>query len=371
MELLYTENIRSDIQIEAEYYHFILNYIIGQKVNIQSNIGFYFHVVKNINKFRDYEYLEYFEDFLLQHTLNMCPELLDILKSKDEFIKSYKNVKKLRSKRNITKIERELLISADAYVNHYKTILFDKCKKNLIELNLIEYLDLIDNDNIKINYTKHNRDLSLKDNEIGEIIFNNIKNKEKLIVHGTIINENNGLTQPNVKNDEQEQKEVVFSMRVLPILLIPCSKELTKESLIILRNQFQTKFDLLLTKLQEFRLKIANNENIEEHQEYLDDFKDFVGVEQEILQSEIDNHIYFKKIKNSDTECLNIYMCIGIVPIKFILTIYESCNTISFKKRLELENRVDNEIGDNVKEVFIFYEKEPEINKEEKINENS
>jgi len=369
MELLYTENIHSEIQINAEYYYFIINYIIGQKVNIHSNIGFYFHVVKNINKFREYEYLECFENFILQHSTKMSSEVLEILKSKDEFVQGYRSVKKLRSKRNISKIEKDLLITADAYINYYKTTVFDTSKKNLTELNLIEYLDLIDNDNIKINYTKHNRDLSLKDKEIGEIIFNNIKNKEKLIVHGTIINERNRLTQPTIKNDDQDKKGVIFTMTVLPILSIPCSKELTKESLIILRNQFQTKFDLLLSKIQEFRLKITNNENIEEHKEYLDDFKDFVGVEQESLQLEIDNHIYFKKIKNSDTDCLNINMCIGIAPIKFILTIYESCNTISFEKRMELENRVDNEIGENMKEVFIFYEIESEINKEENADE--
>ena len=126
MELLYVDTIRSDIQIDSEYYHFIINYIVGQKVNIHSNVGFYFHVVKNINKLKEYEYLECFENLLLQQSSSLSPELLGMLSDKDDFIQKSRNIKKLRSKRILSKIERELIILTDEYLNQYKIMLLKK-----------------------------------------------------------------------------------------------------------------------------------------------------------------------------------------------------------------------------------------------------
>ncbi|MEI6820301.1 MAG: hypothetical protein WCL51_00075 [Bacteroidota bacterium] len=361
--------MKTQNQFDSEYYYFIINYLIGEKIQMHSNFGFYMHVVKNINKLSKYELVDYLENYMIQSTLHTPCDLKDFFATKDMYSRTNKLVTKILKHGKMPKIDFEIVKSFNDLIATNKSELLRICNELLEKQHLLPYVDLLDNDILKTSFSLYNRDVTIKEKEIGEIIYNNFKRKDRLLVLGSMIGMQMDLflVEDGIGTSKNEEDLVTVGSSCL--LTIPCSKKLTKDNLIFIRKQFHAKFDSLFAKIYDFRSKFLKKELDDDLMIEFNNFTSEIENELEILQLEIDNHIYFQKIKNSDPDYVNISINLGVLPIDLIFMVYVTSNVISFDKYLELSIREYNEIGKGMGDIYLYYEIEPKINEEENTEE--
>ena len=93
MELFYIDNIVNNDQFDAEYYYFIINYLIGEKIHIHSNFGMYIYGTINANQLTQIELIDYHESYWIHQKKLPKEELQGIFVIKDYYIEHHKYIK--------------------------------------------------------------------------------------------------------------------------------------------------------------------------------------------------------------------------------------------------------------------------------------
>jgi len=362
MELLYINFIFKDYQNYREYYYFSLNYIIGEKINYHSNIGYYIYGLKNIDKLTNEEILNFYELYSIHATRVTDFNLKDVFGSIDYMKKAFKSLNLLKTKNRISNNNLGIVRAHQTLAKSIRQEVKDLFTYHLKTLDIYPLLELYDENILQIKYSQINRKSEVKDAELIDIIYENIISKEKLLVVEDIYH-----NEPN-----KERLDELFELQIndiikkfsisSPIFTFPCSRKTTINEINILRSQFQNKFNKLLDKIQIFRKEVCNYKLDITINEKLNKFLDTIEPEVDLLQTEIDENIYFQKIKNSDVEFIEVKLSIAIFPMEIIITFFAYNYVLSVNKTIELRNRLINEIGANMCEVCLYYEILPEIN---------
>ena len=356
MELLYADFIYEDIQYQNEFCYFVFNYLIGEKVQIHSNVGFFMYVLKNINNLNDDEVINYFEDYLKQSDIEGDEELTQIYLDVDNIKKKCKIYKSLKNAKRLSKEGLAFVQTHKNVINSSREGLYQACVEILNLCNMKTFIELLDQEKIVVSYSSFNRDRVLNDKEVCEQIFNVLLNKDKMLVIGSLLSEYTSLKLPDniyeLPSDDIDEIEIL----IIDLITMPCSIDLSNDNLIVLRKQFQLKFNFLFDKVQEFR-KIISKFNFDiDIKEKTIAFRDSIKYDLQSLQNDIDKHIYFQKIINTDTEYINITLKLGIVSNETIGLVYTSTNVISIETVIDLKEKIDRELGEEMCEVIIYYE---------------
>lgn len=362
MELLYVDNIIIERQYYDEFYYFILNYIIGEKVDIHSNIGFYIYCMKNIDKVNAEELTKYAESNFIFESKVYETDISDFLESVDLVRNNTKKINNFKRFKMLPKGEFGFVAAHNKLLRTIKEVLYDSSKISLINLNIFQYLDLCNDGIIKLNYSIYDRLIEINDYEIGEKIYNLLKTRESLLVINDISKVLKEFDRFAKYEKKHEKKKSIYNHLIVPLLTIPCSRNLTLNDLIILRKAFQLKFASLISKIQIFRIEVNQLKLNKEIKIKIKEFNKRIKTELKSLQADIDNNIYIMKIKNSDAEYINVKVNLGLTTNEFILHLYSFKYVLTSNKTRELKNRLDEYIGDDLTEVYLSYEIEPKIN---------
>ena len=369
MELLYVDNMLVEKQYENEYFYFIINYLIGEKIYIHSNFGFYLYVIKNANKLTKKEIVEYFENYCIQTKGNNNKDLDLIIQLIDRYQRSLKEMHSLKKKKRLEKYEIDILRLHNEIFEKFRSDLLRCCNEIIVSQNLFQYIDLITEEKIEIKFSLTNRENIINDEEVGEKIYNNLGSKDKLFILGNLVGEMvEKFCKAENDDDEDESEDDGIDLESIVLFTIPCSPLLNKENLIILRKQFQSKIDSLLQKVQELRLKIKDINLNDELMNEIIEFGESIKEEKETLQNEIDKHIYIQNIKNSDPNYKNINVILNTIPFDMLFMVYASVGAITFDKMLELKHRTSNISGARKIELYISYEIDFANNEENEDN---
>ena len=133
--------------------------------------------------------------------------------------------------------------------------------------------------------------------------------------------------------------------------------------LIVLRQQFLPNFNEVFTKVQFFRTEINKIDSKKAITKKIKEFKTEINDELQKLQYEIDNNLYFLKIKNSDSDYTNVTINIGILPNLSIFNYFSSKNLITANKYEELEYRLGENVIKKFYDLFVYYKIDLDINK--------
>ena len=363
MELFYIDNIVNNDQFDAEYYYFIINYLIGEKIHIHSNFGMYIYGTINANQLTQIELIDYHESYWIHQKKLPKEELQGIFVIKDYYIEHHKYIKEIKAKKHLNKTDI-------AFINAQKKLLIDVrinvlyvFKAMLEKENIFPYIDLIKNEIFKLSFSIYDRKNVALDEYIGELIYSNFLTKENLFVLGSMLNKQMkilcGFEEEAAKNEDKE----TVDLESLLLFRIPCSTNLTKENLIVLRKQFHPKINSLFSKIQDLRISFIkmqlNNETIKKYT----DFGVSIKQELEEIQNEIDKHVYFQNIKNSDSSFQNVNVYLGIIPIDLLLNVYGSFGVLTFSKMLELRHITAIANRKRDVEIYLKYVKDTEDDK--------
>ena len=355
MELLYIESLFTTHQFETESYHFYLNYIIGEKTYMHSHIGFAKFVLKNYKKFSIHDYVRCYETYyiLLGSIENTIDE--DEFKSNDRFLNEIKNINNIKKKRQISSDELRIIRNFNSYYNEIKNGLLDKCKVILKFANIEDNLDLIDEDIFHSDFSYLDREYNPIDTNLSKIIYENILSKEKLIVEVSTYKKIS-----DVLNEVDDNKDLIrdfdrFIMPEFPLFVFPISKQISNETLLILRKQFNPIITILLSKIQNFRLNSMDCDINESLAKKFLLFYISLILDIKSIQDEIDNNIYFQKIKNSDAEYENVEVCIGVNSSLVLLGIYSSIRAITHNTVLALFKDLQEHNNIIKGDIFIYY----------------
>ena len=362
MDLLYIDHMLVEKQYKNEYFYFIINYLIGEKVYIHSNFGFYLYVMKNADKLSKKEFVDYFENYCIQTKGNSNNQIDSVINLIDRYLKSLKEMQTLKKKKRLEKYEIDILRLHNEIYEKFKSDLLRCCYEIIESQNLLQYIDLITEEKIELKFSLTNRENIINDEEVGEKIYNNLESKDKLFVLGNMIGDQMEMFCKNeIEEDTDDSQNDDIDLESIVLFTIPCSPLLNKENLIILRKQFHSKIDSLLQKVQELRLKIKDFELNDDLMNEIIEFGELIKEEKETLQNEIDKHIYIQNIKNSDPNYKNINVILHTIPPDILFMVYASVGAITFDKMLELKHRTSNISGKRKIELYISYEIDSEI----------
>lgn len=363
MELLYVNVIKDDKQLDEEVFCFIANYLISEKVTIHSNVGYALKMFKNINNLSDDEILINFEFYIQMINGNKKYNLSDEYKKLDDLKALMKTYKQLKQKNQLPPNHiKHLQILKSSYL-YYKKMLKGFMNDYMVFFGIIKYFDLYDEKIIKANFSEINRDGEINDNELGELIYNNMSARENLLLLDDLSILKKFKT---LKNIEQKFKVLFsdyFSLYEIPLVTIPCSSTLQLNELIVLRQQFLPNFTEVFTKVQFFRTEINKIDSKKAITKKIKEFKTEINDELQKLQYEIDNNLYFLKIKNSDSDYTNVTINIGILPNLSIFNYFSSKNLITANKYEELEYRLGENVIKKFYDLFVYYKIDLDINK--------
>ena len=362
MKLLYPNTFMRFKQLDYEYYYFVTNYIVGEKIYMHSTIGYFIYVVKNINKFNSNQIVDVFENLNLKTHFHMEYQPTDFFREANMMRKNIIAATALKKVKHLPKQHLEYLQQLNKGVTMLKDSIIEELLRYLKLANIENYLELIDENVININYTTINKSFELNDNEIGEIIYNNFITKEKLVILENVLNIEKEKDIINELNETKINNEKGYDIAFTTIVEIPCPKDLSQSDLIILRSQYLTEFNNIFQKVQDYNIQNCKDEYSDITTKKFEIFGEKLVEDYKILQTEIENNIYFQKIRNSDKDYINIKIIIVLLPLSYILSIYNYMCVLSLGKVFELKNRVEKEIGPEACEICIFYDIDPIIN---------
>jgi len=369
MELLYPNTFMKHNQLDYEYYYFVMNYIVGEKTYIHSTIGYFFYVVKNIKKFNNNQLVDIFENLNLKTHFNRDYQPTDFFHEADIIRKNIKTAAGFKKIKHLPKPQLEYLQQFNNNMSQLRESVFEELIKYLKLAHIENYLDLIDENIININYTSINKSFELNDTEIGEIIYNNFITKEKLLILENVLNvEKEKDVLCDLKGTKKDKKDDLY-VAIKTILEIPCHKDLQQSELIILRSQYLTEFNKLFQKIQDYNIENIKGEFNDITNKKFEIFGEKLVEDFKILQTEIENNIYFQKIRNSDKDYINVKINIVLLPFSYISSLYSYLCVLSNGKVFELRNRVEKEIGPEACEICVFYDIEPTIDEKENTDE--
>ena len=371
MELLYPNMFMKYMQLEYEYYYFVTNYIVGKKIFIHSTIGYYIYVTKNINKFNNNQLVNIFENINSKTNYHAKYQPTDFFQEVDVMRKQIKAASALKKAKHLPKQHLEYLQIVNKGMATLRENILEETTKHLKRAHLENYLDLIDENIINIGYSTINKKFEVNDNEIGEIIYNNFITKEKLLILENILILEKEKDSVHELEETKKDKKDDFNVDITTLIEIPCPKCLSQSDLIIIRSQYIAKFNKLLKKIKDYNIENSKDEYNEISTKKAEIFGEKLIEEFEILQTEIENNIYFQKIRNSDKDYINVKIKMVLLPIVYILSVFNYMCVMSKPKVLELMNRVENEIGPEACEICIFYDIEPTIDEEENADEQN
>ena len=365
MELLYVELITTNKQSRSEYYYFLVNYIIGERIYIHSNTGFNIFINKNYTKISLSDFIKYYESYCIYYFNNNKEELDKVFKYRDDFIKINKEYKAHLNKYKITKEHIVLKNSVNNNFNIFKDKIIDVCKNNVTLLNLSTYSEIINSEVIQASFSLFKRNGLVDDTELGEIIFNNFSSKEKLIIAGSLYEEIiDSLNESEDEKPNDEKNNIVY-LPDLELFRFPISMEISKDHLQLIRLQFNSNISSLFNKIQNYRNNDLQHKINDTLAEKLSAFYETINDDIEDIQNKIDNNIYFQKIKNSDSNYKTVKVNLGIIPYITLLIVYFSVKAITREKFIELKNRCIKEFGTFTGDFFLYYEIEPKIKEKE------
>ena len=366
MELLYIDLITKNIQFKSEYYYFIVNYIIGKKISIHSNIGFYNFINKNKKRISLSDFIKYYESYSIYFYKDNKEELDVVFNYCDDFKYFNKDYKAYSKKKNLTKEQLVFMNCHNTNYNMIKEKLIDICKNNMTSVNLMAYSDLINDDIIETSFSLFKRNGKVDDIELSDIIFNNYLSKEKLIIAGSFYEKViDSLNKYQEENEIEGEKSNKIFLPDLQLFKFPVSSEMSKEHLQLIRLQFNSNITILFDKIQNYRINELQHEINETLAEKLSVFYKTLNEDIEIIQKKIDDNIFFQKIINSDSIYKTVVVNLGIAPYVTLLCVYLSVKAITAEKFLELKNRCNYELGTFTGDFFLYYEIEPKINEKE------
>jgi len=368
MELLYINDVKDDKQLDEEVFYFIVNYIISENITIHSNVGFGLKMFKNIDYFSDDEVMKYLESYFFNIQSENTSSLSEELKKFDGLKENMKTYKQLKHRNQLPPGHFKYLQALKTqYLNYRKT--FKGFLNDYVRfLGISQYVDLYDEVIIKASYTDNNRDWELIDKELGEILYNNISNRQNLL----LLHDLKNLEEFDANKEVDEEKKALlielFTLHKIPLVTIPCSSNLQLNELVVLRQRFLNNFTELFTRVQAFRNDINKIDFVETLTEKIYEFKSKIKIELQKLQNEIDNNLYFLKIKNSDSDYTNVTIYVGVLFNVTIFNYFSARNLISPDKYSELEYRLNTKLNEKYYDLFVYYKIDLDINKY-KINE--
>ncbi|MEI6820303.1 MAG: hypothetical protein WCL51_00085 [Bacteroidota bacterium] len=355
MELLYVDNITKEFQYENEYYYFVFNYIIGKRVHLHSNVSFCFHVIKNISKFKENEILDLYEINSFHKNVEEGRDLEEVTKGYELIKKQSPFVKQLKKQKRLNKERFGLVQTFNQVLTSSRDILRESCKDDLEAMDLLPYIDLIDEGVIITSYSTYNKVGKIDDCEIGEKLLQTYINRDKILVLGSIL----PILAKPILPEDIKRIPPLFSRKVclvgIPLVYIPCSIGFKKDSLVLLRKQFMSKFDKLLEKIQSFRIEINTLTFNKEIKNKILAFQELLNQDLTMLQDEINTNIYFQNVINCGKEYNNVFLILGILQNEYIGLFHISNYALSKEKHLESNEVIKNKIGKNKSEVFLYY----------------
>jgi len=355
MELLYIDNFIDKGQYESEYYHFILNYLIGDKIHIHSNFGLYLYGTINANKLTNNELFDFHENYWVHEKGDSEEVLKGIFKVKDRYNEYNKYIKTIKAKKHLKNADIALINSQKKLLELAKENVFYVYKTILEERHILPYIDLINDDVFNISFTLYDRKNIQLDEYVGELIYTNISTKENLFVVGKMFDKQMKLFCEAETEEAIEDGSSLITLESILLFTIPCSPKLLKDNLVILRKHFQIKIDALFSKIREMKIGFIDIT--------LDDMTNTKFIEFEFLikqdlidiQNDIDKHVYFQNIKNSDSNFQNVNVYLGIIPPDLLLMVYGGIGVITINKMIELRNRTANSKGKRSVEIYLKY----------------
>ena len=362
MEFLYINFVSDEFKIQNEFYYFISNFLIGSKTYNHSNIGFLLNIIKNTKILSIEELIFHTEEYAFQVGIDKEINFKEMYLGIDTVKNNLKIYNKLKKEKRLVKKDFEFVQKYLGLISNIRKSLYQFCINKLKDSGLSSLISLIDQNEFKIGYSVFNRGGVLNDDEITIEIINVLLNKEKILVLGSLLSDFSQLL--NIEEIYELPSRVINEIEILtiPLVTMPCSTELTIDNIIILRKYFLKKFENLFVKIQNLRKELNKlNFNIGVKGKIID-FQNSIKKELQTLQEDINNHIYFQKIINSDSEYVNVTITIGVIPNETIGLFYTSINAISIEKAMEIKEKIDIEIGEDMCELFIFYNIEQMFN---------
>lgn len=363
MELLYINYVINDKQLDEEVFRFVVNYIISENITVHSNVGFTFKMFKNIDSLTDDEILKYLEMYLLIINKNKSFSVSEELKKIDDLKAKMKNYKQLKHRNQLPsghfKYLQALKASYIHYRNNFKGFLNDYLKF----LGVFQYIDLYDENIIKASYSEINRDCESNDNELGELLYNNLSTLQNMLLLDDLSILEKFNTHPEVNKEQKEKFTDFFKLYDIPLVTLPCSSNLQLNELVVLRQMFLSDFTALFTKVQCFRNEINIIDTKKAITKKVNEFKSEIKLDLQKLQNEIDNNLYFLKIKNSDSDYTNVTIYVGILLDLMIFNYFSGRELISYEKFSELDYRLTNNKKENFYDLFVYYKMDLDMTK--------
>ena len=126
---------------------------------------------------------------------------------------------------------------------------------------------------------------------------------------------------------------------------------------------FLSDFTALFTKVQCFRNEINIIDTKKAITKKVNEFKSEIKLDLQKLQNEIDNNLYFLKIKNSDSDYTNVTIYVGILLDLMIFNYFSGRELISYEKFSELDYRLTNNKKENFYDLFVYYKMDLDMTK--------
>ena len=363
MELLYVNYVMNDKQLDEEVFRFVVNYIISENITIHSNVGFSLKMLKNIDYLTDDEILKYLEIYLLIINRKNSFSLSDEFKKFDDLKAKMKTYKQFKHRNQLPSGHFKYLQALKASYFHYRNTFKGFLNDYLRFLGVLEYIDLYDEDIIKARFSEINRDREYNDNELGELLYNNLSTRQNLLLLDDLSILEKFETNKEVDEKDKDLFSELFKLYDISLVTIPCSSNLQLNELVVLRQKFLNNFTTLFTRVQTFRNEVNKIDSKKAIIKKIKEFKSEIKIELQKLQNEIDNNLYFLKIKNSDSDYINVTIYVGVLLNLTIFNYFFGRKLISHEKFSELEYRLTNNINDKFYDLFVYYKIDLDLNK--------
>jgi len=241
------------------------------------------------------------------------PESLLSTKEEDLVIlKKYNEIKKQKHK---SKDEINFLNRVQSILNNYKKYIIEKHESMLKLINIWDWIDLIEEETLQFTgFSNHNNKDTSEDIML-QIINDRIIQKEEFLLFDSIVGKYmNEIQLDNYKKGTWSfKKPEIYSF---PLFSIPYGKNLSKENMSILHRELQNKISPISTKLNEFRSSLFDEDFGDAVKEKTMSFFETLIPETELFQKHIDNQMYFRQVINSDKDCYNAQIRVGVCSIK-------------------------------------------------------
>jgi len=290
--------------IEGVYFYYL--YLLAEKAELNSLLPFTIGMWLESNNWSAKLIIEMFYLYCPPESMATPKEkILSFLKSANE-MKQHKQ----KSKEEIIFLNR-----FKGFIDRFKKYVIEYHEWMLKTVNVWNWIDLLKEDVLQLSWNEEYNLKDMSEDEMISLIYTHIIQKEEFfLLDGILGKYMNEIPLDNYKKGTWSfKKPEIYSF---PLFSIPYGKNLSKENMSILHRELQNKISPISTKLNEFRSSLFDEDFGDAVKEKTMSFFETLIPETELFQKHIDSQMYFRQVINSDKDCFNAQIRVGVCSIK-------------------------------------------------------